>query len=136
VFLCWNYKCSSAGLQVFLCWNYKCSSAGLQVFLCWTTSVPLLDYKCSSAGIPALPLTTSVPLLDYLPCPGLQVFLCLTTCPALNDDDELDPVSLVESAPALLVEVGVPEVPAQCVQQPEVVAEHVETMTYPKSLIF
>ena len=43
------------------------------------------------------------------------------TCPALNDDDELDAVGLVEGPPALLVEVGVPEVPAVSVQQSEVV---------------
>ena len=43
------------------------------------------------------------------------------TCPSLNDDDELDAVGLVEGPPALLVEVGVPEVPAVSVQQSEVV---------------
>jgi hypothetical protein len=31
------------------------------------------------------------------------------------------------------VEVGVPEVPAQCVQQPEVVAEHVKQSLTPKA---
>jgi hypothetical protein len=50
-------------------------------------------------------------------CPGIHCFLPpRSTCSALNDDDELDAVGLVERASSLLVEVGVPEVPAQRVQ--------------------
>ena len=51
------------------------------------------------------------------------------TCSALDDDDELDAVRLVERPPALLVVVRVPEVPARRVQQPEVVSE-VSTITF------
>ena len=51
------------------------------------------------------------------------------TCSALDDDDELDAVRLVERPAALLVVVRVPEVPARRVQQPEVVSE-VSTITF------
>ena len=46
------------------------------------------------------------------------------TCSALHYDDKLDAVGLIEGPPSLLVEVRVPEVPAQRVQQPEVVTEN------------
>ena len=45
----------------------------------------------------------------------------ILTCHSLDDDDELYPVSFVESPPALLVVVSVAEVPAGGVQQSEVV---------------
>ena len=40
----------------------------------------------------------------------------------LHDDHELDPECLVQGSPPLLVEVGVPEVPPEGVQNPEVVS--------------
>ena len=45
------------------------------------------------------------------------------TCSPLDDDDELDAIGLVQGSSPLLVEMGVPEVPAMCVQQSEVVPE-------------
>ena len=45
------------------------------------------------------------------------------TCSPLDDDDELDAIGLVQGSSPLLVEMGVPEVPAMCVQQSKVVPE-------------
>ena len=50
-----------------------------------------------------------------------SILVSTLTCHALDDDDELYPVSFVESPPAFLVVVSVTEVPARCVQQSEVV---------------
>ena len=44
----------------------------------------------------------------------------------LHDDHELDPEGLVQGSPPLLVEVGVPEVPPEGVQNPEVVSSKCE----------
>ena len=46
------------------------------------------------------------------------------TCSSLDDDDKLDAISLVQGSSSLLVEVGMPEVPAHRVEQTEVVPEH------------
>ena len=43
------------------------------------------------------------------------------TCSPLDDDDKLDAISLVQGSSSLLVEVGMPEVPAVGIQQSEVV---------------
>ena len=56
--------------------------------------------------------------------PDLVDWLVLT-CPALDDDNELDPVRLIQGSPPLLVEVGVAEVPTGSVQQPEVVPRQI-----------
>ena len=46
------------------------------------------------------------------------------TCSALDDDDELDAIGLVQGSSPLLVEMGVTEVPTHWVQQTEVVSGH------------
>ena len=43
------------------------------------------------------------------------------TCPALDNDDKLDPISFVQSPPPLLMEMCVAEVPPNRVKQSEVV---------------
>ena len=45
---------------------------------------------------------------------------------ALHDYHELDPECLVQGSPPLLVEVGMPEVPPEGVQNPEVVSRKCE----------
>ena len=45
------------------------------------------------------------------------------TSSSLDDDDKLDTIRLVQGSPALLVEVGVTEVPAQRVKDSEVISE-------------
>ena len=50
-----------------------------------------------------------------------RVFKVELAGPALDDDDELDTVSLVERAPALLMKVGVAEIPSERVKNSEVV---------------
>ena len=45
----------------------------------------------------------------------------ILTCNALDDDDELNSISFVQSPPALLVVVSMAEVPTRSVQQSEVV---------------
>ena len=45
---------------------------------------------------------------------------------ALHDYHELDPECLVQGSPPLLVEVGVPEVPPEGVQNPEMVSRKCE----------
>ena len=43
------------------------------------------------------------------------------TCPALDNDDKLDPISFVQSPPPLLMEMCVAEVPTNRVQQSKIV---------------